>query len=82
MEALTTSSLNSPLGRIRNLAPDPIAEFSSFKAMELLEAIKNAAHDSKNEKANCYKLTCERLSVQNFMIVLIRSSANTFYVRG
>ena len=52
VESLTTSSLENLLGRIRNLASRPIAEFSRFEAMELLEAIKNAAHDSKNEEAN------------------------------
>ena len=61
VESLTTSSLENLLGRIRNLASRPIAEFSRFEAMELLEAIKNAAHDSKNEKANYYRLTCETL---------------------
>lgn len=29
--------------------------------MDLLEAIKDAAHDAKNEKANYYRLTCESL---------------------
>ena len=61
VESLTTSSLENLLGRIRNLASRPIAEFSRFEAMELLEAIKNAAHDSKNEEANYYRLTCETL---------------------
>jgi len=61
VESLTTSSLENLLGRIRNLASHLIAEFSRFEAMELLEAIKNAAHDNKNEKANYYRLTCETL---------------------
>ena len=39
----------------------PIAEFSRFEAMDLLEAIKDAAHDGKSEKANYYRLTCEAL---------------------
>ena len=61
VESLTTSSLENLLGRIRNLPSRPIAEFSRFEAMELLEAIKNATHDSKNEKANYYRLTYETL---------------------
>ena len=39
----------------------PIAEFSRFEAMDLLEAIEDAAHDGKSEKANYYRLTCETL---------------------
>ena len=39
----------------------PIAEFSRFEAMDLLKAIKDAAHDGKSEKANYYRLTCETL---------------------
>ena len=61
MESLTTSSVNNLLEIIRNLASRPIAEFSRFEAIELLEAIKNSAHDSKNRKANYYRLTCETL---------------------
>ena len=37
----------------------PIAEFSRFEAMDLLEAIKDAAHNGKSEKANYCRLTCE-----------------------
>jgi len=53
--------LENLLGKIRILSSRPIVEFSSFEAMKLIEAIKDATHDSKNEKANYYKLTCETL---------------------
>jgi len=49
------------LGKIRIMTSRPIAEFSRFEAMDLLEAIKHAAHDGKSEKANYYRLTCETL---------------------
>ena len=54
-------SLENLMGNIRILSSRPIAEFSRFEAMELLEAIKDATHDSKNEKANYCKLTRETL---------------------
>jgi hypothetical protein len=47
--------------KIRNLASRSIAEFSRFEATDLLEAIKNTAHDNKHEQANYYKLTYETL---------------------
>ena len=61
VESLTSASLENLLGKIRIMTSRPIAEFSRFEAMELLEAVKDAAHDGKNEKANYYKLTCETL---------------------
>ena len=61
VESLTTASLESLLGKMRLLCSRPIAELSSFDAMERLEAIKDAAHDGRSEKANYYRLTCETL---------------------
>ncbi len=61
IESLTTSSLDNLLSKIRNLAARPSTEFSRFDAMDLLEAIKNSAHDNKHEKANYYKIACETL---------------------
>ncbi|CAB3996886.1 gliding motility regulatory -like [Paramuricea clavata] len=61
VEALTTSSLDPLLMKIRNLASRSIAEFSRFEAMDLLEANKNTPQDNKYEKANYYKLTYETL---------------------
>jgi hypothetical protein len=46
---------------MRNLASRPIAEFSRFEALDLLEAIKNSAKDTNHEKANYYRLTYETL---------------------
>lgn len=64
MESLTTSCLESLLLKVRNLCPRPITEFSRFEAMDLLEAIENAAQDSKHEKANDYRLTYETLRLK------------------
>lgn len=47
--------------KIRNLASRPTAEFSRFEAMDILEALKNSAHDNKHEKTNYYRLTYETL---------------------
>ena len=43
VESLTTPPLESLLGKVRILSARPIAEFSRFEAMELIEAIKDAA---------------------------------------
>ena len=64
VESLTTSTLESLLGKVRTLSACPIAEFSRFEAMELIEAIKDAAQDSKHDRANYYKLACETLRLK------------------
>ena len=53
VESLTTPPLESLLGKVRILSARPIAEFSHFEAMELIEAIKDAAQDSKHESFPC-----------------------------
>ena len=50
IESLAASSVDSLLTKIRNLASRPIPEFNKFEALELLEALKNAAQDVKHEK--------------------------------
>ena len=45
--------------KIRKSASRPLGEFSRFEAMDLLEAIKNAAQDNRHEKANYYTLAYE-----------------------
>jgi hypothetical protein len=59
VDLLTTSSLESLLMKIRKSASRPLGEFSRFEAMDLLEAIKNAAEDNRHEKANYYTLAYE-----------------------
>ena len=61
VDLLTTSSLESLLTKIRKSASRPLGEFSCFEAMDLLEAIKNAAQDNRHEKANYYTLAYETL---------------------
>ena len=64
VELLTTSSLESLLGKVTILSGCPIAEFSYFEAMELIEAIKDAAQDSRHDLANYYRLACETLCLK------------------
>ena len=58
------SSLESLLGKVRILSACPIAEFSHFETMKLIEAIKNAAQDSKHDSANYYKLASDTLCMK------------------
>ena len=44
-----------------NLASRPIVEFNRFEAMELVEGLKNAAHDTHHEKEGYYNLVHETL---------------------
>ena len=61
MDELTTSSVDGLLEKIRLLASRPIPEFNRFEALNMLEALKNAAQDTKHEKAGYYKYTFETL---------------------
>ena len=61
MDELTTSSVDGLLEKIRLLASRPIPEFNRFEALNMLEALKNAAQDAKHEKAGYYKYTFETL---------------------
>ena len=58
---LTKSSVDNLLKRIMNLASRPIVEFNRFEAMELVEGLKNAAHDTHHEKEGYYNLVHETL---------------------
>lgn len=61
MDMLTKSSVDNLLKRIMNLASRPIAEFNRFEAMELVEGLKNAAHDVHHDKEGYYRLVYETL---------------------
>ena len=61
MDALTKSSVDSLLEKIRHLASRPVPEFNRFEALDLLEALKNAAQDTKHEKAGYFRLAFETL---------------------
>ena len=61
MDELTTSSVDGLLEKIRLLASRPIPEFNRFEALNMLEALKNAAQDAKHEKTGYYKYTFEIL---------------------
>ena len=61
IESLAASSVDSLLTKIRNLASRPIPEFNKFEALNLLEALKNAAQDVKHKKTRYFRLTFETL---------------------
>ena len=61
MDELTTSPVDGLLEKIRLLASRPIPEFNRFEALNMLEALKNAAQDAKHEKGGYYKYTFETL---------------------
>ena len=52
VQSLTSASSENFLGKIGIMNSHLIAEFSWFEAMELLEDIKDAVHDDKDEKAD------------------------------
>ena len=59
MDALTKSSVDNPLETIHHLASRPVPEFNRFEALDLLEALKNAAQETKHEKAGYFRLAFE-----------------------
>ena len=61
MDSLTKSSVDNLLEKIRHLASGPVPEFNRFEALDVLQALKNAAQDTKHEKAGYYRLTFETL---------------------
>lgn len=61
MDAFFGASVDSLLSKIKNLASRPIVEFNKYEAMELLEALKNTAHDVRHEKDGYYRLEYETL---------------------
>ena len=58
---LTKSSVENLLRRLVSLASRPLVEFSKYEALELVDALKNAAHDSKHGKEAYYRLVFETL---------------------
>ena len=58
---MATASVDGLLKKIVSLASRPSIEFNRFEALELLEALKNAAQDVKHVKAGYYRLTFETL---------------------
>ena len=58
---LTKSSVDNMLKRFMSLASRPLVEFNKYEALELVDALKNAAHDSKYEKEAYYRLVFETL---------------------
>ena len=48
MDMLTKSSVENLLKRLMSLASRPLVEFNKYEALELVDALKNAAHDSKH----------------------------------
>ena len=53
---LTKSSVENLLKRLMSLASRPLVEFNKYEALELVDVLKNAAHDSKHEKEAYYSL--------------------------
>ena len=47
MNALTKSSGDNLLEKIRHLASRPVPKFNRFAALDLLEALKNAAQQAR-----------------------------------
>lgn len=58
---LTQSSVAATLTRIMRLASRPLTQFNKHEALELVESLKNAAHDTKHEKARYFALVYETL---------------------
>ena len=50
MDKLTKSSVDNLLKRLMSLASRPLVEFNKYEALELVDALKNAAHDSKQSE--------------------------------
>ena len=61
MDTLTKSSVDNLLKRLMSLASRPLVEFNKYEALELVDALKKAAHDSKHEKEAYYRLVFETL---------------------
>ena len=49
------------LKRLMSVASRPLVEFNKYEALELVDALKNAADDSKHEKEVYYCLVFETL---------------------
>ena len=57
MDMLTKSSVDNLLKRLLILASRPLVEFNKYEGLELVDALKKAAHDSKHEKKAYYRLS-------------------------
>ena len=88
MDELTTSSVDGLLQKISLLASRPIPEFNQFEALNMLEVLKNAAQDAKQEKAGYYKYTFETLhekvalpddQFHNFLLLLLGDKIKSEY---
>lgn len=51
----------STLKRINCIASRPLLQFNKHEALELVELLKNAAQDTKHEKANYFRLVYDTL---------------------
>ncbi|XP_028404024.1 uncharacterized protein LOC114526638 [Dendronephthya gigantea] len=51
MDGLTETSVQATLTRLIRLASRPLTQFNKHEALELVESIKHAAHDTKHEKS-------------------------------
>ena len=61
LDAFTASSVDNLLDKIRHMDACPVPEFNKFESLDLLEALKNAAQDTKHEKVGYYKFAFETL---------------------
>ena len=61
MDTLTKSSVDNLLKRLMSLASRPLVKFNKYETLELVDALKNAAHESKHEKEAYYRLVFETL---------------------
>ena len=53
--------MDNLLEEVRHLASRPVPEFKRFEVLDLTEALKNAAQDTKHEKAGYFRLAFETL---------------------
>lgn len=56
MATLTGPSVEAAVQKITSYVSRPLGEFQAYKALELLEGVKNAAQDSNHERRNYYKV--------------------------
>ena len=61
MGALTNASVVSVLHKIINYATRPLAEFSKYEGLEMVENLKNASEDKKHPKDGYYRLVYQTL---------------------
>lgn len=59
MDSQTKSSVDAILARIMNLVSRPLSEFNKYDALELVNSLRNAAHDTRHNKEMYYGLVYE-----------------------